>query len=375
MSEVNLKVAEAKQRDAGRGMARIDDVTMRALNITVGDAISIKGKKITAAIALPAHPEDADERDIIRLDNLTRKNAVVVLNEYVTVKKAEVKDAQSIILAPNDMNIDVDQLFINFVKSRLSDIPLVKDDSIRVVILGSVMLFTVVGTRPDGILKVTSDTYLQILNKQFKEKMFHRFAWLKMKEKECGSDYTRFCISDILTDEKEEVVIAEAKKLAENNNKSITIQVEFWEKRGKIDSVPWAIVIPEGLIEYVYKPPTSEIQELEKDVKRLDDEIHRLQVGGGIAGAREPRIVTVEDWYSHEMIQIDEDEVFRLKLLLYDRISIVHPKYLVISPVSQLKTYGRTTSGMIKSALLDKLISVAQIRQVGLDPKDYGITK
>lgn len=42
--EIRLRVAEAKQRDAGRGKARIDDATMRALGIVAGDLIEMKGK-------------------------------------------------------------------------------------------------------------------------------------------------------------------------------------------------------------------------------------------------------------------------------------------------------------------------------------------
>ncbi len=43
--EVRVRVIEAKQRDAGRGKARIDDETMRILGIMVSDVIEIKGKK------------------------------------------------------------------------------------------------------------------------------------------------------------------------------------------------------------------------------------------------------------------------------------------------------------------------------------------
>jgi transitional endoplasmic reticulum ATPase len=70
--EIRLRVAEAKQRDAGRGKARINDETMRALNIVAGETISIKGKRTTAAVAWPAYQED-QKGDIIRIDDLVRK--------------------------------------------------------------------------------------------------------------------------------------------------------------------------------------------------------------------------------------------------------------------------------------------------------------
>jgi len=114
--EVRIRVAEAKQRDAGRGKARIDDEIMRALIIVAGDIISIKGKRATAAVAWPAYQEDQD-RNIIRMDGLLRKNAGVAINEYVTVEKVDAKEAKSLVLAPVDMRLNVDRDFKNFAKS------------------------------------------------------------------------------------------------------------------------------------------------------------------------------------------------------------------------------------------------------------------
>ncbi len=65
-----------------RGKARINDNVMRALNITAGDIIEVKGKRATAAVAWPAYQEDSDQ-DVIRIDGLIRKNAGVAINEYV----------------------------------------------------------------------------------------------------------------------------------------------------------------------------------------------------------------------------------------------------------------------------------------------------
>src|SRR3990170_696346 len=167
-SEVRLKVAEAKQRDAGRGKARINDNVMRALNITAGDIIEVKGKRATAAVAWPAYQEDSNQ-DVIRIDGLIRKNAGVAMNEYVTVRRADVKDAQSVVLAPVDMRLNVDQDFVNFVKSRLLETPLINEDSVFVVILGSAIPF-IVRARPYGVVKVMPSTNLQVLSEPSAEK-------------------------------------------------------------------------------------------------------------------------------------------------------------------------------------------------------------
>ncbi len=160
--EIRLRVAEAKQRDAGRGKARIDDEAMRVLNVAAGDVISIQGKRETAAVAWPAYQEDQD-RNVIRIDGLLRKNAGASINEYVLISKADVKDATTVTLAPVDMRLNVDKDFKNFVQSRLLEFPLVEGDSIFVVILGSAIPFTVVRSRPHGIVKIIQSTNLQVL--------------------------------------------------------------------------------------------------------------------------------------------------------------------------------------------------------------------
>jgi transitional endoplasmic reticulum ATPase len=167
--EVRVRVAEAKQRDVGRGKARIDGEVMNTIKVTAGDVIEIKGKRSTVAIAWPSYQEDKGN-NIIRIDGLIRKNSGTSLNDYVTLSKAETKEAQSIVLAPVDMRLNVDQDFVNFVKTRLVETPIVQGDSIFVVILGSAIPFVVVRARPRGIVKITSSTNLQVLSEPTSEK-------------------------------------------------------------------------------------------------------------------------------------------------------------------------------------------------------------
>ncbi|HDN62994.1 AAA family ATPase [Candidatus Bathyarchaeota archaeon] len=163
MSEVPLRVGDAKQRDVGRGIARIDQETMKKLGVSAGDVIEIIGKRTTSAIAWPAYSEDQG-RGIIRIDGLTRKNAGVALNEYVTVRRGKVKEAIHIVLAPIDMRLNVDEDFTNFVKNRLMERTFIEGDSTLVMMLGHAIPFTVVKTRPKGIVRVTYNTTLQILS-------------------------------------------------------------------------------------------------------------------------------------------------------------------------------------------------------------------
>ena len=162
MSETQLRVGDARQRDVGRGIARIDQRTMQKLGISAGDVIEIVGKRTTAAIAWPAYSEDQD-RELIRIDGFTRKNAGVAINEYVVIHQAKVTNASSIILAPIDMKLNVDEDFTNFVKNRLMERTLVEGDTTLVMMLGHAIPFTVTKTRPHGIVRITYETNLQIL--------------------------------------------------------------------------------------------------------------------------------------------------------------------------------------------------------------------
>lgn len=163
MSEIQLRVGDAKQRDVGRGIARLDQSTMQKLEISAGDVIEITGKRATSAIAWPAYSEDQN-RGVIRIDGFARKNAGVAINEYVTIKPASVKNATNVVLAPVDMRLNVDEDFTNFVKNRLMERTFVEGDTTLVMMLGHAIPFTVTKSRPHGIVRITKDTHFQILN-------------------------------------------------------------------------------------------------------------------------------------------------------------------------------------------------------------------
>ncbi|MEM3440110.1 MAG: CDC48 family AAA ATPase [Candidatus Bathyarchaeia archaeon] len=169
VNEVQLRVADAKQRDVGHGKVRIDSETMEKLQITAGDFVEIRSKRSTVAIAWPAYAEDQG-KGLIRMDGLLRRNAGVALNEYITVRKAIVKPAQSITFAPTDVRLNVDEEFIRFVKRRFMDMPFVEGDMALLSIFGSAVPLIVVRTRPRGPVRVTEATNVQVLSEPTHEK-------------------------------------------------------------------------------------------------------------------------------------------------------------------------------------------------------------
>ncbi len=103
---IKLRVAEALQDDAYRGIARIDFEVMKELGIRRGDIVTIKGERETVAIADKAYPADVGE-GIIRVDGIIRKNARTGVSENILVTKAEVKEAKKIIIAPAQKGIRI----------------------------------------------------------------------------------------------------------------------------------------------------------------------------------------------------------------------------------------------------------------------------
>jgi transitional endoplasmic reticulum ATPase len=165
--EVVLKVSEAFQQDVGYGRARIDHQTRIDLDLSIGDVIEIEGNKTTAASVWRAHPSDEGKR-IIRIDNLTRKNAGSGLGERVKVRLAEVKEAREVILAPLmpegqriefGMGIDV------IIRKNMLRRPITKGDEITVpgiAFFGNALPFIIVDSTPQGIVSISERTSLRV---------------------------------------------------------------------------------------------------------------------------------------------------------------------------------------------------------------------
>jgi transitional endoplasmic reticulum ATPase len=96
---VRLQVAAARQEESGRGVARMPRSAFQALGITDGDPVEVEGKRVTAAVALPAYPED-EALEVVRLDGLLRANADTSSGEHVVIRRAESRPASRVVFAP-----------------------------------------------------------------------------------------------------------------------------------------------------------------------------------------------------------------------------------------------------------------------------------
>lgn len=125
---IRLKVVEALQDDVYKGVARIDPQLMREMGLARGDIISIKGQRETLAIVDRAYPADVGE-NIIRIDGLIRKNARIGVGEQVEVKKANVKPATKVTIAPAQQGITI-QADPEMLRNGLLGRPIAKGDII-----------------------------------------------------------------------------------------------------------------------------------------------------------------------------------------------------------------------------------------------------
>ena len=165
--EIVLKVSEAFQQDVGYGRARIDHQTRIDLDLSIGDVIEIEGTKTTAAVVWRAHPSD-EGKSIIRMDNLTRKNTGTGLGERVKIRRAQVKEAKEVILAPlisEGQQIQFGSGIEHLIKKGLLKRPITKGDSVvipGIALFGSALPFIIVDVKPAGIVSISEMTVMQV---------------------------------------------------------------------------------------------------------------------------------------------------------------------------------------------------------------------
>lgn len=164
---ITLKVAEAPQKDVGYGTARVDRKTMEKLELSTGDIIAIKGRKCTGAVIMPTDAADEEKR-IIRIDNLTRKNAWVKLGDCVKIRRVVAPAAKKIVMVPvhDEDRVRFETKNVEeIVRKSLLNRPVMAWDSLTVPTtknqLGGLVLSFVVRTIPkETIVTIADNTRL-----------------------------------------------------------------------------------------------------------------------------------------------------------------------------------------------------------------------
>jgi transitional endoplasmic reticulum ATPase len=162
-TEAVLRVVEALQQDVSYGRARLDGQTRVELGLSPGDIIEIRGSKMTAAVVWRSHPGD-EGKGIIHIDNLTRKNCGVGIGDKVTIRRAQVKPAKVVTLAPaisEDQQIQFGEGIETLAKRGLLKRPIVEGDIVvvpNIALFGNALPFSIVSTTPKGIVLINEET-------------------------------------------------------------------------------------------------------------------------------------------------------------------------------------------------------------------------
>ena len=164
---IELKVAEALQNDVGRGLVRMDSKARKELEVGTGDIIELRGKRIAAAVVWQAHPQD-EGSNILRMDGYQRMNTGVALGDRILVKKAVLRDAKKVVLAPTQP-IKYSPGFDQFVKKKLLGRAITKGNMVIVGTLGTSFPLVAGIVQPAGIVTINEQTELLLKEEPLKE--------------------------------------------------------------------------------------------------------------------------------------------------------------------------------------------------------------
>jgi transitional endoplasmic reticulum ATPase len=180
--KIDIKVEPTLKNDVGYMRARLSTKTRDLLGVSPGDIISIHGKRETAAVVWRAPIQD-ENKDIIRIDGITRKNAEVSIGDKVEVKKVTPKPAERINISPaiKDVpNLQFANGIDNFIKKSLLKRPVSGGDTLiiqGIALMGSQLPFVVSSTKPKGIVQITADTVIKISKEAIQEDIISRVAY------------------------------------------------------------------------------------------------------------------------------------------------------------------------------------------------------
>ncbi len=157
--DVELRVAEARHRDVGRGIARIETGVMSRLGVVSGDVIELQGKRTVPALVWPGYPDDTGS-EIVRVDGNIRGNLKVALDDRIKIRKAKVSEAKEItVISSQRVRIAGGPAHVRRV---LQGRPVVKGQNVRIQVLGSPRTFTIQDTNPEDVVLMRPDTRVNI---------------------------------------------------------------------------------------------------------------------------------------------------------------------------------------------------------------------
>ncbi|MEM7008213.1 MAG: CDC48 family AAA ATPase [Thermodesulfobacteriota bacterium] len=162
---IALKICQIEKKDSNKGFARLSSADMREIGVEAWDLVEIGGKRKTIVRVMPLD-KSKTKKAIIELDDVTRQNARVELDEHVFVKKIDSKSATKVILAPSNNDILYNGNENKYLQDRLDGFPITVGDKLRVNLPGKKdEQFHVIGIMPSNSVIIRSSTKLDIKKK------------------------------------------------------------------------------------------------------------------------------------------------------------------------------------------------------------------
>ena len=161
-----LRVADALQRDVGRGIARIDPKVVQELGLTSGDVVQITGKRKTNALCWPGYESDYG-KGIVRIDGYLRNNAGVSIDDKVTIRKIDAKVAERLTLAPTEplRIVGGEEYLSQLLEGRV----LSRGDFVPINIMGRTVNLVVTNTSPSAEAVIVTEGTEVVVGEQVKE--------------------------------------------------------------------------------------------------------------------------------------------------------------------------------------------------------------
>ena len=276
---IRLKVAEALQDEAGYGRGRLDTLTRNELGLSIGDIVEIHGRRRDPTVAIVWRARTEDEgMGIIRVDGLIRNNAKVNLGDKVEVKKAQVKPAQKVVLAPimdqsekNQLGPVSEEVILRGLLRR----PITKGDVLTVpglTLMGGRLPFGVIEVQPKGIIQLQADTVIQVHETSIKEEEL-----TNTKDDDLGDLLDKKVETESPPKPEEpkvepETAMGELEKLIQKRNIGEVTTEEFEEMKSEIMNKK--IQLNEDLIDIDIDESIEE-----KEVKRHSDNTNTISTG------------------------------------------------------------------------------------------------
>jgi transitional endoplasmic reticulum ATPase len=166
-----LRVAEALPKDVGRGIVRVDPRDLERLGVAVGDTLQIAAGRPTVARAMPAYLDQRGQ-SLIQMDGVLRANAGAGLDERVTVQRAEVRPARTLLLSPvESLRAAPGSAQAAYLAQILDGIPVLAGDQVRANLFGArAQNFAVVETSPPGPVLIGASTSIRFAIKEAQSK-------------------------------------------------------------------------------------------------------------------------------------------------------------------------------------------------------------